>query len=120
MCDPTEEQEAEFQKNKQITIRKLESENEYLKRERAMLVEALKRFLPRSREQRASETMNSFDNAAFVISATETQATQWLDDKIAEAFNEQAKVWDIIGYSKLRTSAEELRLAASKRKEHEK
>ena len=94
---------------------RLQSDLESLKRERAMLVEEVHTLaMDVPCEIWTDAYRQRYDKA---LSATEPQATQWMEDKIAEALNEQAEVWEIIGYSKFKTPAEELRLAASKRKE---
>ena len=95
---------------------------EALNRERAMLVEALTasdellRSLPNSGNFYGLAVM---ENNATVLSATEPQATQWLEDKKGEWLEQLAKYCgygEVTGAEMLRM-ASELRLAESKRKE---
>jgi chromosome segregation ATPase len=101
----------------------LRLEHEALRRERAMLVDTVKRNVAEFErdEVRAEDALKNLNCA---LSATEPQATQWLEEKKAEAFEQfisQRRNWDLVsgGYwlVKLQEHASELRLAASKRKE---
>jgi hypothetical protein len=100
-------------------------ENESLKRERAMLVDLITDFLRREKDDQRNigKSSRKFELA---LSATEPLATQWLEEKIAEArissmalaitaIHAGSNEEDLIQL-KLQME-EELRLAASKRKE---
>ena len=125
------------------TIGKLEAENEYLKRERAMLVDLRYELKGIAADVDAG---NEFDavcrrtlgRVIVTLSNSEPQATQWLEEKKAEVLEVFATKWlpnmkhrdqqssasqtthnmavdDCIKHAL--SMANELRLAASKRKE---
>jgi len=116
------------------TIGKLEAENEYLKRERAMLVDLRYELKGIAADVDAG---NEFDavcrrtlgRVIVTLSNSEPQATQWLAGKLNEAKIEALEKTETYINSKytanesiwicndLHNMASELRLAASKRKE---
>jgi len=72
-----------------IRLEYLEEENESLKRERAMLVEALHDIedtRPKGYIDRVAEI------AHYALSATSEQSAQWLEEKKAEVLEEAAKL----------------------------
>ena len=102
---------------------RLQSDNEALKHERAMLVEALKPivsvYLTESETEKDTEVrtvmkITEIQKAIAALSITEPQATQWLEDRIAEALENM-----VVGMNdnELLSAFFVRRLAASKRKE---
>jgi len=99
-----------------LRVAAMQSELESLKRERVMLVEALKIMLENT-ESDDDDSEAAHKHGRFVLSATEPQATQWLESKLLEARAQE--LINCHGMSEMQRThrLDELRLAASKRKE---